>query len=111
MIGIEWGMPPRLALKTARTVVHKMDRSLFPQAVVIPLLDDLGVITQIASHHMDFIKLLPPLNLNAADADRFLAAFETVLAGLEQFPGPAWDLLTRVGKFSFTERSRQTHKS
>ena len=60
---------------------------------------------------MDIIKLLPPLNLSAADADRFLTAFETVLGGLEQFPGPVWDLLTRIGKFSITERSRQTKDS
>ena len=111
MIGIELGMPSRLALRTAWTVVHKMDRSLFPQAVVIPLLDDHGIITQVAGHHMDIIKLLPPLNLNAQDADRFLSAFESVLTGLEQFPGPVWDLLTRIGKFSITERSRQTDKS
>ena len=108
MIGVELGMPSRLALKTAWTVVHRMDRSLFPQAVVIPLLDDHGIITQVAGHHMDVIKLLPPLNLSVADADRFLTAFGTVLTRLEQFPGPAWDLLTRIGKFSLTERSRQT---
>jgi len=111
MIAIELGMPSRLALRTAWTVVHKMDRSLFPQALVIPLLDDHGIITQVAGHHMDIIKLLPPLNLNAEDADRFLTAFETVLAGLEQFPGPIWDLLTRIGKFSITERSRQPENS
>ena len=108
MIGIELGMPSRLALKTAWAVVHKMDRSLFPQAVVIPLLDDHGIITQVAGHHMDVIKLLPPLNLTVEDADRFLNALATVLTGLERFPGPVWDLLTRIGKFSFAERSRQT---
>lgn len=111
MIGIELGMPSRLALKTAWAVVHKMDRSLFPQAVVIPLLDDHGIITQVAGHHMDVIKLLPPLNLSVEDADRFLNAFASVLTGLEQFPGPVWDLLTRIGKFSLTERSRQTGNS
>lgn len=105
MIGIELGPPSSLALKTAWSVVHKMDRSLFPQAVVIPLLDDHAIITQVAGHHMDVIKLLPPLNLSLEDADRFLSAFESVLTNLEQFPGPVWELLTRIGKFSITERS------
>jgi acetylornithine/succinyldiaminopimelate/putrescine aminotransferase len=104
MIGIELGPPSSLALKTAWSVVHKMDRSLFPQALVIPLLDDHGIMTQVAGHHLDVIKLLPPLNLSMDDADHFLSAFETVLTGLEQFPGPVWDLLTRIGKFSLTDR-------
>ena len=109
MIGIELGPPSRLALKTAWSVVHKMDQSLFPQAVVIPLMDDHGILTQVAGHHLDVIKLLPPLNLSRPDADSFLTAFETVMAGLESFPGPAWDLLTRIGKFSLTERPRKEH--
>jgi ornithine--oxo-acid transaminase len=107
MIGIELGPPQRLALKTAWSMVHKMDKSLFPQAVVMPLLDDHGIITQVAGHHMDVIKLLPPLNLSREDADNFLSAFETVMQGLEKFPGPAWDILTRIGKFVLTQRDHK----
>jgi len=98
IIGIELDKPTRVALRAAWSIVHKLDRSLFPQAVVIPLLEDHGIITQVAGHHMDVIKLLPPLNLSKADADKFLDAFEAVISGLERFPGPAWDLLTRIGK-------------
>jgi ornithine--oxo-acid transaminase len=107
IIGIELGPPKRLALKTAWSMVHKMDKSLFPQAVVMPLLDDHGIITQVAGHHMDVIKLLPPLNLSWEDADNFLSAFETVMQGLEKFPGPAWDVLTRIGKFALTQRNQK----
>jgi ornithine--oxo-acid transaminase len=107
MIGIELGTPSRRALKTAWSIVHKMDASLFPQAVVIPLLDDHHIITQVAGHHMDVVKLLPPLNLSREDADQFLSAFVEVMSALEKFPGPAWDLLTRIGKFSLTERTRK----
>jgi len=104
MIGIELGPPRRMALKTAWAMVHKMDASLFPQAVVMPLLDEHGIITQVAGHHMDVIKLLPPLNLSQADADYFLSAFESVMRNLEKFPGPAWDILARIGKFALTRR-------
>jgi ornithine--oxo-acid transaminase len=107
IIGIELGPPKRLALKTAWSMVHKMDKSLFPQAVVMPLLDDHGIITQVAGHHMDVIKLLPPLNLSWEDADNFLSSFETVMQGLEKFPGPAWDVLTRIGKFALTQRNQK----
>ena len=104
MIGIELGPPKRIALKTAWAMVHKMDKSLFPQAVVMPLLDDHSIITQVAGHHMDIIKLLPPLNMSQSDADEFLAAFDKVMSGLEQFPGPVWDILARIGKFALTQR-------
>ena len=81
-----------------------MDASLFPQAVIMPLLDQHHIVTQVAGHHLDVIKLLPPLNLSAQDADHFLDAFATVMARLERFPGPAWDVLASMGRFSLTER-------
>ncbi len=107
MIGIELGPPDRRALKTAWNMVHRMDPSLFPQAVIIPLLDDHGIITQVAGHQTDVIKILPPLVLGKKDADNFLQAFDTVMSGLERFPGPAWDVLSRIGKFALTERARR----
>ena len=107
MIAVELGPPQRRALKTAWSMVHRMDASLFPQAVIMPLLEDHGIITQVAGHHLDVIKLLPPLILERQDADDFLQAFDTVMAGLERFPGPTWDVLTRIGKFALTERARR----
>jgi acetylornithine/succinyldiaminopimelate/putrescine aminotransferase len=104
MVGIELGPPSTLGLKTAWAMVHRLDRSLFPQALIIPLLDEHHMITQVAGHHMDVIKLLPPLVLEEQDVDDFLRAFEQVLADLERFPGPAWDVLTRMGRFSLGQR-------
>jgi ornithine--oxo-acid transaminase len=104
MIGIELGEPDSTVLRAAWRMVHRMDQSLFPQAVIMPLMDDHHIITQVAGHHLDVIKLLPPLNLGREDADAFLAAFSSVLAGLDRFPGPAWEVLSRIGKFTFTAR-------
>jgi acetylornithine/succinyldiaminopimelate/putrescine aminotransferase len=104
MIGIELGEPQRPALRAAWQLVHRIDRSLFAQAVTMPLLDDHHVITQVAGHHLDVIKLLPPLNLSRDDAEWFLGAFDAVMARLERFPGPAWDVLARMGRGSFSPR-------
>jgi ornithine--oxo-acid transaminase len=68
MIGIEFGPPKSLGLKTAWALMHKMDKSLFPQAAIIPLLDKHHIITQVAGHNVDVIKLLPPLVISEADA-------------------------------------------
>jgi len=30
--------------------------------------------------------------------------FKSIMRDLEKFPGPAWDILTRIGKFALTRR-------
>jgi ornithine--oxo-acid transaminase len=106
MTGIEFGPPKSLTLKVAWTTCHTLDKSLFPQAAVIPLLDKHGIITQVAGHHVDVVKLLPPLILTEADAQYFLNAFEDVMVQMHKFPGPAWDVLMGIGKMAITQRAR-----
>jgi ornithine--oxo-acid transaminase len=106
MMAIEFGPPKSLGLKTAWALMHKMDKSLFPQAAIIPLLDKHHIITQVAGHHIDVIKLLPPLVIGEEDAVWFLKAFEDVLVQLHKFPGPAWDVVSDIGKMVLTHRAR-----
>jgi ornithine--oxo-acid transaminase len=95
-----------LGLKTAWALMHQMDKSLFPQAALIPLLDEHHILTQVAGHHIDVIKLLPPLVISDEDVSWFLEAFEQVLIQLHKFPGPAWDVVTRIGRMVLTKRAR-----
>jgi ornithine--oxo-acid transaminase len=106
MIGIEFGPPKSLGLKMAWTMCHTLDKSLFPQAAIIPLMDKHRIITQVAGHAIDVIKLLPPLIINEADAQWFLTAFEDVMVQMHKFPGPAWDVLAKIGKMALTQRAR-----
>ncbi|HEV2696192.1 MAG TPA: aspartate aminotransferase family protein [Verrucomicrobiae bacterium] len=106
MTGIEFGSPKSLTLKIAWTTCHTLDKSLFPQAAVIPLLDKHRIITQVAGHNVDVVKLLPPLILTQEDAQYFLDAFEDVMVQMHKFPGPAWDVLTGIGKMAITQRAR-----
>ena len=106
MTGIEFGAPKSLALKIAWTTCHTLDKSLFPQAAIIPLLDKHHIITQVAGHNIDVVKLLPPLVLTEADADYFLNAFEDTMVQMHRFPGPAWDVLMGIGKLALTQRAR-----
>lgn len=106
MVGIEFGSPKSFGLKTAWTLMHQMDKSLFPQAALIPLLDEHRIITQVAGHHIDVIKLLPPLVIGDDDVKWFLDAFEQVMVQLHKFPGPAWDVVSRIGKMVLTKRAR-----
>jgi ornithine--oxo-acid transaminase len=106
MVGIELGSPKSLSLKLAWTTCHTLDKSLFPQAAVIPLLDKHHIITQVAGHAVDVVKLLPPLVITESDAQWFLTALEDVLVQMHKFPGPAWDVLTGIGKLALTQRAR-----
>jgi len=106
MIGIEFGPPKSLGLKMAWTMCHTLDKSLFPQAAIIPLMDKHRIITQVAGHAIDVIKLLPPLVITEADARWFLTAFEDVMMQMHKFPGPAWDVLAKIGKMALTPRAR-----
>ena len=106
MVGIEFGPPRSLGLLAAWTLMHKLDKSLFPQAAIIPLLDTHHILTQVAGHHIDVIKLLPPLVIGAEDVQWFLSAFEDVLVQMHKFPGPAWDVVSDIGKMVLTSRAR-----
>jgi ornithine--oxo-acid transaminase len=106
MIGIEFGPPRSLGLRTAWTLIHQLDASLFPQAAIIPLLDRHHIITQVAGHHIDVLKLLPPFVISEADVRWFLTAFEEVLAPMHRFPGPAWKVLTGIGKAALSRHAR-----
>lgn len=106
MVGIEFGAPRSLGLKAGWSLVHKMDRNLFPQAVTMPLLDDQHIITQVAGHNIDVVKLLPTLVMSEADVEWFLSGFEQVMKGLERFPGPAWEVLSKLGKIALSSRDR-----
>lgn len=106
MVGIEFGPPKSLLLKGAWSICHGLDRSLFPQACVMPLMSKHKIITQVAGHAIDVVKLLPPLMINAGDAQWFLDAFEDVMTQMHKFPGPAWDVITDIGKAALTQRAR-----
>src|SRR6201982_1323475 len=71
MIAIEFREPPQLGLKLAWRIMHRIDHGLFDQLVVVPLLSRHRVITQVAGHNMDVIKILPPLIITEREIDYF----------------------------------------
>ncbi len=98
MVGIEFGAPKSLSLRTAWTSVNALSKELFCQAITIPLLADHRILTQVSGHQTNIIKLIPPLVLTDSDVDWFLSAFEKVMVDLHKFPGPAWEALFRIAK-------------
>ena len=104
MIGIQFGPPTSFGLKMIWELMHELDKNLFPQTAIIPLLNKHHILTQSAGHHTDAIKLLPPMVITTEDVERFLRAFDDVLGQMHKFPGQAWDVMADIGRPIVTSR-------
>ena len=51
--------------------------------MIVPLFREHRILTQVAGHHMNVIKALPPLVVEEDELRRFAAALEDVLASAE----------------------------
>ncbi len=92
MIGIEFGTPRSLALKAAYALMEQARKGLFSQLIVIPLMKEHRVLTQVAGDGMNVIKLLPPLTIDETDRAWIRNAFDAVIADAHRVPGAVWDL-------------------
>ncbi len=91
MIALEFGAPRSLKLRAAWSMLETANKGLFCQMVTIPMLRDRRVLTQVAGHGMNVVKLLPPLVVDESDRDWIVSAFDAVIADCHR-PGAVWDL-------------------
>ncbi len=92
MIAVEFHSPKSLSLKAAWTMLEAANKGLFCQMVTIPLFKEHRILTQVAGHGMNVVKLLPPLNLTQKDRDWIVNSFDKAIADTHQVPGSIWDL-------------------
>jgi ornithine--oxo-acid transaminase len=92
MIAIEFHSPKSLKLKAAWTMLEAANKGLFCQMITIPLFKEHRILSQVAGHGMNVVKLLPPLNLTQKDRDWIVTAFDQAIADTHQIPGSIWDL-------------------
>jgi acetylornithine/succinyldiaminopimelate/putrescine aminotransferase len=92
MIAIEFKKPKSLKLKMAWKAIHAANGGLFGQMLTVPLMEKHRILTQIAGHNMDVIKLLPTLVIGEQEVTTFCNAFEQVVAECHRFPGAAWEV-------------------
>ena len=104
MIAVEFSEPRSLKLRAAWKLIQAAGKGLFAQMVVIPLLKDHRILTQVASHHSDVIKITPPLIIGEKEVDRFLNAFDEVLQSCYKFPGAMWDMGTNLVKAALSAK-------
>jgi ornithine--oxo-acid transaminase len=91
MIGIEFGRPRSLALRSRWAVLQAARKGLFAQLVVAPLLHRHRILTQVSGDELEVIKLIPPLVISERDVERFVDAFTDVMDDAEQGGGLIWE--------------------
>jgi len=92
ILAVEFHEPRELTLKLGWKALHKMETNLFTQMVVTALLSRHQILTQVAAHGLDTLKILPPLTITEVEVDKFVIALDAVLRDCRKFPGPLWDL-------------------
>jgi len=79
MIGLEFGEPSSLRLKSRWKMLETARKGLFSQLIVGPLFQRHRILTQVAADNVNIIKLLPPLICGQEEVDYFAAALDDVL--------------------------------
>lgn len=107
IIAIEFKEPSSLTQKVAWKAIHAVDKGLFAQMIVSPLLEQHRILTQVAGHNMDVVKILPPLIIGDKEVDHFLNSFDNTIQSLSNISGPIWSF----GKNLVTAAIKSGYKS
>ncbi len=92
MIAIEFHAPKSLGLKAAWTMLEAANKGLFCQMITIPLFKEHRILSQVAGHGMNVVKLLPPLNLTQKDRDWIVGSMDKTIADTHNVTGSIWSL-------------------
>jgi ornithine--oxo-acid transaminase len=79
MWGIELGPPSGRAARALWETIERRQPGMFAQMVTVPLFSEHRILTQVAGHHMNVIKALPPLVIAESEIRRFASALDAVL--------------------------------
>ncbi len=104
MIAVEFNSPKSLKLKAAWAMLEAANKGLFCQMITIPLFKKHHILTQVAGHGMNVVKLLPPLMLTQTDRDNIVNSFDKAIADTHQIPGSIWDLGKNLASHSLKNK-------
>jgi len=90
IIGIEFRPPRDLGLKAAWTAIEAAEKGLFTQLVVMSLMRDYRILTQVGGPGVNIVKLLPALIIGDEEVDMIVKAFDTIMAETRDLRGRVW---------------------
>ena len=87
-LGLMWAIEFAEPAQGSRSwqLLERMQPALFSQLVVVPLFSDHRILTQVAGHGVNVIKILPPLTLSEDDVDLFVDALDETLRRAQKIP-------------------------
>ncbi len=101
MVGLVFGEPESLRLRSRWKMLESARKGLFSQLVVGPLFTRHRILTQVAADNVNIVKLLPPLIAGQEEVDYFVGALDDVLADAHRNSA----LIFEFGKTLAQERS------
>jgi ornithine--oxo-acid transaminase len=105
MWAVELGPPAGRAARRVWDAIERRQPGLFAQMVIVPLFRQHRILTQVAGHHMNVVKVLAPLVIEETELRRFASALAQVL---EEVEGGLFrryaSLGLELGRRSFTAR-------
>jgi len=90
IIGIEFRPPSVLGLRAAWTAIEAAEKGLFTQLVVMSLMRDHRMLTQVGGPGVNIIKLLPPLIIGDEEVEGIVKAFDTIMDETKNLKGRVW---------------------
>lgn len=107
MIALEFASPSKsMKLKMAWKLIQAANKGLFAQMVVMPLLDRHRILTQVAGHAVDIVKILPPLIITEKEVNYFVESLDSVLTDCHKFPGAMWDFGSSLVKHALKDKKK-----
>jgi ornithine--oxo-acid transaminase len=89
LLGIEFAAPKSLRLRIPFEVFMRIHPAMFGQIVVMRMFRDHGILTQICGNNFTVLKVAPPLVVNEAQIEEFVAAIADVVE-LAHSSGTFW---------------------
>jgi ornithine--oxo-acid transaminase len=89
LLGIEFSAPKTLRLRIPFEAFMRIHPAMFGQIVVMRMFRDHGILTQICGNNFTVLKVAPPLVVNEAQIEEFVAAIADVVE-LAHSSGAFW---------------------
>ena len=86
MLGIEFSPPKSLKLRAGWRSVERVKKGIFAQLIVMELMREHRLLTQVSAHGVDIVKFLPPLVVGEEEIDYALEALDHVISEAHRFP-------------------------
>lgn len=107
LVAIELQRPTSATKRMAWDAVHAMHEGLYPQMVVMPLLERHHILTQVTGRADPIIRLMPPFVISDDDIRWFVDALDDVLGRSHRLAGPIAGMGRNALKVSLSGRRRR----